>query len=107
MFIGEYKEFYPGKDYGFPSIVPHISGGPYPGMPAVISYLKSGGRSVAAGTGVNKDVFTGEVFGLDESIRDDGEFQWSDILAYYVKNYNLRLPAKFVEKAVAKYGSGA
>lgn len=107
MIIGEYKELYPGKDYGFPSIDGFISREPYPEKPAIISYLKSGGDDRAAGTGVNKDVFTGEVFGLEETLRDDGNFQWSDTLAYYVDRYNLRLPDEFVAKAVAKHGAGA
>lgn len=107
MFIGEFKEFYPRKDYGFPSIASFISDTPHPDKAAVISYLKSGGRGVAASTGVNKDVFTGDVFGLAENLRDDGEFQWSDTLAHYVDKYNLRLPDEFVAKALEEYGAGA
>lgn len=107
MFIGEYRELYPGRDYGFPSIDGFISDAPYPDKPSVVSYLRNGGESVAASTGVNEDVFTGEVFGLAESLRDDGEFQWSDTLAYYVDKYNLRLPDEFTARAVAKHGGAS
>lgn len=99
MFVGRYKEL--GYDDA-PSIRDFISDVPYPEKDAAISYIKSAGKSLACGTGVNVDALTGEVVGLENELRSDGEFSWSTVLAYYVEKHNLILPKPFLSKAASR-----
>lgn len=45
-----------------------------------------------------KDVITGESIKMECLGMNDGEYTWFNILAYYVKKYNLRLPEEFERK---------
>lgn len=103
-FIGGYREL--GYE-GSPSMRDSVSDAPYPEKDVVLAYIKSGGSPHACGTGVNRDALSGEVFGLANQIRGDGDFSWSTTLAHYVDRYNLRLPDEFVARAVEEYGGGA
>jgi hypothetical protein len=63
----------------------------------IIAYLDSG-EVILASPSRSVDVFSGEMIGHTKCIRTDGTFSWSDSLSYYVRKYNLRLPAEFLDK---------
>ena len=51
------------------------------------------------------DVFTGEmVRGVSDNGREDDEYCWSELLAYYVDRYDLMLPVDFVAHILAESG---
>lgn len=94
----QFEEFGPGM--GFPSMKTSFSQSPYPNKDKVIAYLSKGRKTYSA-TSHSRDVFTGEMIPGERCGMTDGEYSWNSALAYYVGKYNLRLPSRFEEKAVA------
>ena len=72
---------------------------PYDGAEKIAKYLEKG-KVATASCGVSTDFYTGErIMGKKESLTD-GEYIWSCTLPYYVRRYNLRLPAEFERKVL-------
>lgn len=44
------------------------------------------------------DIITGEEIASGFRIIVDGEYEWPDFLAYYVRKYNIKLPVKLIQK---------
>lgn len=47
------------------------------------------------------DCVTGKVIAPSFLVYNDGEFCWCDFLIYHIKNYNIALPQRLIEKANA------
>ena len=105
--VGWYKEFVEdfAPDYAakLPSMRDFISDEPIPHKDVIVAYLRTGELgSVMIGT--MRDVFTGELTGISDHDRSDGEYEWDEGLAYYVDRYNLRLPQDFVDHILERSG---
>lgn len=98
-YIGYYKEFTRNSTQ---SMKEFFANDAYPNKDKIIAYLKNGGKSLCVSTGIPKDVFTSETIRMAEVIRTDEIYGWSNILAYYVENYNLRLPEEFEDHILGK-----
>ncbi|MBC7646051.1 MAG: hypothetical protein H7095_02910 [Pseudopedobacter sp.] len=68
----------------------------------ILSYMDSGhiifmfmGRSF-------DDISHDMIYSVSNGSYSDGLFVWSEILTYYVHQYNFRLPRKFLEHMIAK-----
>lgn len=88
------------KEFGMstaPSIQTAFENKPYIGIEKIISYLENG-RVCLAAPGFGMDMITGERVKRNLEIRSDGEYGWSSMLPYYVRKYNMRLPAEFEAK---------
>ena len=82
-----------------PSIRTAFETGPYPGMDKIITYLENG-RVCLTAAGVGVDAITGkQVMGFRQ-ILTDGEYGWSSMLPYYIREYNMRLPKAFEDKVL-------
>lgn len=75
--------------------------GPYQGQEKIAAYLYSGGHADAATTSPVTDQFTGNVIETIDPqngvTRTDGFYYWPTSLAYYVAEYNVRLPKEIEE----------
>lgn len=80
-----------------PSIQTVFESTPYPEMERIIDYLENG-RVCLAAPGEGVDMVTGKTVMLKKEIHSDGEYCWSSMLPYYVKEYNMRLPKAFEDK---------
>ena len=91
-----FKELPYGEDK-FGSIKDHIGCGECKNKEKIIKYLDSG-ICVASCTGVSEDVIEPRngVIGVPDALTD-GKYQWYGDLSYYVKKYNLMLPAEFID----------
>lgn len=98
IFIGKYKEM--NKSHDFPSIREFFEDMPYEGQEKVARYLENGTIDMCR-MEIPKDVITGENIPMEKLGMNDGEYTWFNILAYYVRKYNLRLPREFEEKILA------
>lgn len=87
-----YDELEPG--HNFPKLKDSFVREAYPGKNNVISFLKNGNVDFARASRV-KDIFTGDFIPTEVLIMHDGDFYWSNTLAWYVEKYNLRLPLDF------------
>lgn len=88
-YIAMYSEF------GFqdaPSMRDSFEKTAYSGQKRIAAYLRNGTPGVACPK-TEKDVFTGEFIRDESVVRSDGTYMWPMKLAYYVEQYNLRLPA--------------
>ena len=90
------------KEFGHkdaPSIKILFSAKPYPNQDRIADYLERGNVSIVAAS-YEKDAFTGEIIHPARSSRimTNNSFSWDSSLSYYVRKYNLRLPAAFEEK---------
>lgn len=88
-FIGQYKEFCPNHHY--PSMRDSFNSGHYAGQNKIVRFLLNG-KMICASAGIPKDVFTGKRIPMEKIGMENGEYTWFNTLAYYVENYNLRLP---------------
>ena len=66
----------------------------------IINYLQKGKKEATCPKVVN-DIFNNSIISTSFSIFTDGEYVWKSDLAYYIKNYNIRLPDEFIAKATA------
>ena len=87
-----YEELNPGRN--FPKMKDSFEKEAYPEKNAVIRFLKNGTVDLARASRA-KDVFTGAVIPTEVLVMHDGDFSWSNTLAWYVEKYNLRLPSDF------------
>ena len=90
-YIG-YEELAPGHD--FPLMKDCMEKKPYPHKEAIIKYLRNGTVEFARLSRA-KDVFSGEYIPFEILGMTDGKYFWSNILAWYVDKYNVRLPKEF------------
>ena len=72
----------------------HFEEKPYTGQDKIIRYLKNGTEDMVS-MRIPKDVFTNKVIQGGMIGLNDGKYSWWNTLAYYVENYNLRLPEEF------------
>ena len=89
-----------GKGMGLPSMKDSFENAPYDGQEAIVKYLRSGKKTYAA-TSTAYDFFTGKAIKDEKCDMTDGKFTWNTTLAYYVENYNLRLPKDFEEHVLS------
>ena len=87
---GEYREFYPDRE-GLPMMKDYLEDHPYPGQGKNIFFLMHGVPGLV-GMKPRYDVFTGERISSSKTLLRYKNLEWWEDLAYYVKNYNLRLP---------------
>lgn len=95
-----YKELYPKRD--LPLMSDNIQPDRYPGQEKIASFLRSGGKELFSKLSHDKDVFTGKRLRQDTRILESGEYTRPSTLAYYVEEYNLRLPKDFEEYILSK-----
>lgn len=93
--VGYYKEMPHGHETGN-SIFDFINKGSQEYIDKIYQYLKSGVEFVVSPE-VTHDIITPEkgTSGIASSYTD-GIWLWPGDLAYYVKNYNLKLPDEFI-----------
>lgn len=94
MIFISYDEIDPG--HNFPKMKSALLDGKYENKDLIVNFLNNGIIDLAQ-LSREKDVFTGQVI-PDEVLvmHDSGEkYEWSNLLAYYVDKYNLRLPKEF------------
>lgn len=91
QYIG-YEELNPGRN--FPRLKDSLEAKAYPNKKAVVEFLQNGTVDLARHS-LAKDVFNGERIPNEVLVMHDGDFYWSNVLAWYVDKYNLRLPEKF------------
>jgi len=95
------------KELGFnasqkPSLMASISEEPHKDKEKIIKYLESGVLFMARG-GFEMDVInpSDEIIGHGH-IMTDGVWEWQDILAYYVRRYNVVLDEEFLRYMASK-----
>ena len=86
-----------------PSIAILFSVMPYPNQEKVARYLENGKITVVRAS-YEKDAITGELIKPAQSgcLMTDGDLVWDGSLSYYVRKYNLRLPAAIEERILAQ-----
>ncbi|MGI6157512.1 MAG: hypothetical protein ACOYH4_03415 [Saccharofermentanales bacterium] len=78
-------------------------GPPYENQDIISRYLRNAGEADIAVPGNSNDIFTGnKIPGYFEG-RHDEKYHWWTTLAYYVENYNLKLPEPFESHILSKY----
>jgi hypothetical protein len=83
-----------------PSMKDSFEDNAYYGQSKIVDYLNHGTETLVAFDN-GKDFFSDKVISRNRSIMTDGEYSWSNTLAYYVKTYNLRLPKIFEDKVLS------
>lgn len=83
-----------GKGMGYPSMKKSFSDKPYCGKAKIVRYLRNGRKTFMA-TSRAHDFFTDKPIEGERCGMTDGKYSWVSSLAYYVENYNLRLPEEF------------
>ena len=73
----------------------------YSGQDNIAKYLDAG-TVLLVSPECDVDVFTNERIKGTSNILTDGEYSWPSSLSYYVREYNLRLPAEFEKKAAKR-----
>ena len=63
----------------------------------ILAYLNNG-EVILASPSSAIDFFTGERINQTNCIMTDGEYSWSNSLAYYVEKYNLQIPKEFEDR---------
>lgn len=95
-----YKEF--GENDNDPSIHDYLEKAPYPNQDKIIHFLKNGKIELARMSRI-KDIFTGKRIPDEVLVMSDGDYFWSNSLAWYVEKYNLRMPEEFEQYILSKY----
>lgn len=90
-YIG-YEELEPGRN--FPRLKDSLEEEAYSHKEDVLRFLRSGTVDFARASRA-KDVFSGDTIPTEVLVMHDGDFFWSNTLAWYVEKYNLRLPRNF------------
>lgn len=98
QYIG-YAELEQGRN--FPKLKDSLEKEEYPHKNDVLRFLQSGTVDFARASRA-KDVFSGNIIPEEVLVMHDGDFCWSNILAWYVEKYNLRLPKEFEKHILAK-----
>ena len=102
-FIG-YEETTPG--YGFSLMKDCLEKEPHPHKERIVRFLLRGGAVEFARVSRAKDVFTGKHIPYEVLVRSDGDYFWATTLAWYVEQYNLRLPEDFERYILARMQRG-
>ena len=97
-YIG-YAELEPGRN--FPMMKDSLEIEAYPNKNDVLRFLTNGVVDCARVSRA-RDVFSGELIPTEVLVMHDGDFYWSNTLAWYVEKYNLRLPKEFEAHILAK-----
>lgn len=97
-YIG-FEELQPG--YNHPKLTDSMESGPYPHKEEIIHFLLNGNIEFVRVSRV-RDVFTGEYIPTEVRVMQDGDYCWSNVLAWYVDKYNVRLPREFEEYILSK-----
>jgi hypothetical protein len=100
--VGFFREM-PHADRTDPSLTYALDGAPGPQQEMVASYLEAGHVYIAT-PGMNVDVLDGTTPIGPPHYLTDGVHVWPGDAAYYVRRYNVRLPAAFVEHVVDSRG---
>ena len=95
-----YKELSVNKDY--PYMRDNLAKEPYLNKEIIIDFLMNKGDILLAQLSRSKDVFSGERIPFELLVRRDGEYQWANILSWYVEKYNLRMPEEFEQYILEK-----
>lgn len=98
QYIG-YKELEPGRN--FPMLKDSLEKEAYPHKNDVLRFLLNGTVDFARASRA-RDVFSGDIIPTEVLVMHDGDFYWSNTLAWYVEKYNLRLPREFESHILAK-----
>ena len=80
--------------YNFPKLKDSVSKEAYPNKSKIVHFLLNGEVDIARVSRAT-DIFSGEIIPSEVLVMHDGDFYWSNTLAYYVEKYNLRLPVDF------------
>ena len=99
MELISFAELEPGLD--LPKLADSIESGPYPHKEEIIHFLLNGNIEFVRVSRV-RDVFTGEYIPTEVRVMQDGDYCWSNVLAWYVDKYNVRLPREFEEHILSK-----
>lgn len=97
--VGFFHEMKHGEPGG-PSLAAARADAPPPHQKAIAAYLAAGHVYIAT-PGLAKDVLDGKTVIGPPHYLTDGTYVWPGDLPYYVRTYNVRLPAAFVEHAMA------
>lgn len=97
--VGFFREMKHGEP-GDPSLAAARAGAPQPHQDAIAGYLAAGHVYIATPR-LAKDVLDGKTVIGPPSYLTDGTYVWPGDLAYYVRSYNVQLPAAFIEHAFA------
>lgn len=90
-FIG-FDELYPNRNY--PKMKEYIQEKAYDKQQIIKNFLLNGNVEAARLSRV-KDVFSGETIPREVLVMHHGDYRWSNVLAWYVEKYNLRMPEDF------------
>lgn len=96
-YIG-YEELEPGR--GFPELKSSLIDGNYPFKKEIVQFLQTGEIDLVRASR-KRDIFTGKWIPLEVMVMHAEDFYWSTELAWYVDQYNLRLPKDFEEYIIA------
>lgn len=66
----------------------------------IIGYLNNG-KKEATCPKVVTDILNGKIISNSFAVFTDGEYVWKSDLAYYVENYDIKLPEDFINKISA------
>ena len=94
-----YNEF--AENMGFPSIKDAFEEKAYDGQSDIVKYLNNG-KVTMTSTGYATDIVTGQTIKKPKTFMNDGKYSWTSTLAYYVENYNMRLPKEFEDYVLNK-----
>ncbi len=83
------------EDDSLPSISMFVNGPVSKDKAKISSYLLNGGKSVCVAPERLNDIFTGNTIDIEDSVREDASYAWSEALSYYVDRYDLQLPVDF------------
>lgn len=97
--VGFFREMRHGEP-GDPSLADARAEAPAPHQDALAAYLAAGHVYIAT-PGMARDVLDGKTVIGPPNYLTDGTYVWPGDAAYYVRKYNVRLPAAFVEHAAA------
>jgi len=98
--VGFFREM-PHGEPDDPSLAEARADAPAPQQDALAGYLAAG-RVYIATPGIAKDVLDRKTVIGSPSYLTDGIHVWPGDAAYYVRKYNVRLPAAFTEHAAAR-----
>lgn len=99
--IDNYDELAPGRRY--PSMRASFADRPYDEQQRIAAYLRSG-KDYMASLSLPRDVITGQRMPGTTLMMHDSDYCWSSELAYYVEQYNLRLPSEIEQHILKKAG---
>ena len=91
--IGQYNELAP--DMGFPSMLDSMAKTPYASKETILDYLRNGNVHMVTAAKV-VDTLKKARTKVNLVFMNDGTYEWSSAIIYYVDKYNLQLPDEFV-----------